>query len=45
MEDGLTEEEMEDELAIILVQKAFALQKLGQIDEALKIYASVQESK
>ncbi|KAH7724737.1 TPR Domain containing protein [Aphelenchoides avenae] len=40
VEDGLTDEEIEEELAIILIQKAFSLQKLGKPDEALKIYVS-----
>ncbi|VDM47444.1 unnamed protein product [Toxocara canis] len=42
-EEGLSEEEIEDELSVIRVQKAFVLQRLGQVDEALKIYLRIQE--
>uniref|UniRef100_A0AC34QCZ2 Signal recognition particle subunit SRP72 n=1 Tax=Panagrolaimus sp. JU765 TaxID=591449 RepID=A0AC34QCZ2_9BILA len=41
--DGVSEEDIDEELAVILVQKGFVLQKLGKNDEALKIYASVLE--
>uniref|UniRef100_A0AC34GW05 Signal recognition particle subunit SRP72 n=1 Tax=Panagrolaimus sp. ES5 TaxID=591445 RepID=A0AC34GW05_9BILA len=40
-EDEVPEDEIDEELATILVQKAFALQKLGRQDEALKIYGEV----
>ncbi|VDK19870.1 unnamed protein product [Anisakis simplex] len=42
-EEGLSEEEIEEELSVIRVQKAFVMQKLGQHDEALKIYLRIQE--
>jgi signal recognition particle subunit SRP72 len=41
VEDEAPEDEIDEELATILVQKAFALQKLGRDDEALKIYVEV----
>lgn len=44
-EDEAPEDEIDEELATILVQKAFALQKLGRQDEALKIYAEVNAKK
>lgn len=43
IEEGLTDEEIEDELSVIRVQKAFVLQKLGRSEEALKIYIRIQE--
>lgn len=45
VEDGMSEEDIDEELAIILVQKGFVLQKLGKNDEALKIYASVLDKR
>ncbi len=42
-EDGLTAEEMEEELAIIVAQKAFCLQKLGRKEEALTLYNGLQK--
>uniref|UniRef100_A0A7E4VN07 Signal recognition particle subunit SRP72 n=1 Tax=Panagrellus redivivus TaxID=6233 RepID=A0A7E4VN07_PANRE len=42
-EEGLLEDEIDEELATILVQKGFALQLLGKPEEALKIYVGVQE--
>uniref|UniRef100_A0A1I7VLF4 Signal recognition particle subunit SRP72 n=1 Tax=Loa loa TaxID=7209 RepID=A0A1I7VLF4_LOALO len=41
-EEGLSEEEIEEELSVIRVQKAFVLQMLGRRDDALKIYLRVQ---
>ncbi|MCP9264016.1 Signal recognition particle subunit SRP72 [Dirofilaria immitis] len=41
-EEGLSEEEIEEELSVIRVQKAFVLQMLGRKDDALKIYLRVQ---
>lgn len=43
IEEGLTEEEIEDELSVIRVQEAFVLQKLGRVEEALRIYVRIQE--
>ncbi|EJW77214.1 TPR Domain containing protein [Wuchereria bancrofti] len=42
VEEGLSEEEIEEELSVIRVQKAFVLQMLGKRDDALKIYLRVQ---
>ncbi|CAG9533532.1 unnamed protein product [Cercopithifilaria johnstoni] len=42
IEEGLSEEEIEDELSVIRVQKAFVLQMLGRRDDALKIYLRIQ---
>lgn len=42
-EEGLAEEEIEEELSVIRVQKAFVLQKLGQNDNALNIYLRIQD--
>uniref|UniRef100_A0A2K6WMX9 Signal recognition particle subunit SRP72 n=1 Tax=Onchocerca volvulus TaxID=6282 RepID=A0A2K6WMX9_ONCVO len=42
IEEGLSEEEIEEELSVIRVQKAFVLQMLGRKDDALKIYLRVQ---
>uniref|UniRef100_F1KZJ3 Signal recognition particle subunit SRP72 n=1 Tax=Ascaris suum TaxID=6253 RepID=F1KZJ3_ASCSU len=42
-EEGLSEDDIEDELSVIRVQKAFVLQRLGRVDEALKIYLRIQE--
>lgn len=44
-EEGLTAEEIDDELAIIVVQRAFVLQMLGRGDEARKIYDDIQQSR
>lgn len=44
-EEGLAEEEIEEELSVIHVQKAFVLQKLGQNDNALNIYLRIQDLK
>lgn len=44
-EEGILEEEIEEELSVIRVQKAFTLQKLGRLGEALKIYLRVQDIK
>uniref|UniRef100_A0A915Q1D7 Signal recognition particle subunit SRP72 n=1 Tax=Setaria digitata TaxID=48799 RepID=A0A915Q1D7_9BILA len=43
VEEGLSEEEIEEELSVIRVQKAFVLQMLGKKDDALKIYLRVQD--
>ncbi|CAJ0585607.1 unnamed protein product, partial [Mesorhabditis spiculigera] len=43
LEQGSEEEEIEDELANILVNKAFVLQKLGNATEALALYKKVQD--
>lgn len=45
IEEGLSEEEIEEELSVIRVQKAFVLQMLGRKDEALKIYLRIQNLK
>lgn len=45
VEEGLSEEEIEEELSVIRVQKAFVLQMLGRRDDALKIYLRVQDLK
>lgn len=45
VEEGLTEEEIEEELSVIRAQKAFVLQMLGRKDDALKIYLRVQDLK
>jgi len=42
-ENGDPEEDIDEELAIIQVQKGFVLQKLGRNDEALKIYSAVYD--
>uniref|UniRef100_A0A0R3S5J4 Signal recognition particle subunit SRP72 n=1 Tax=Elaeophora elaphi TaxID=1147741 RepID=A0A0R3S5J4_9BILA len=42
IEEGLSEEEIEEELSVIRVQKAFVLQMLGRRDDALKIYFRIQ---
>ncbi|VDK88685.1 unnamed protein product [Litomosoides sigmodontis] len=42
VEEGLSEEEIEEELSFIRVQKAFVLQMLGRRDDALKIYLRIQ---
>ncbi|VBB27033.1 unnamed protein product [Acanthocheilonema viteae] len=42
IEEGLSEEEIEEELSVIRVQKAFVLQMLGRRDDALKIYLRIQ---
>ena len=44
-ENGDPEEDIDEELAIIQVQKGFVLQKLGRNDEALKIYSAVYDKK
>lgn len=44
-EEDLTEAELENEIAIIRVQLAYCLQKLGRHDEANKIYNSVLKNK
>ncbi|XP_047502652.1 LOW QUALITY PROTEIN: signal recognition particle subunit SRP72-like [Penaeus chinensis] len=44
-EDGATEEEVADEVAIIRVQQGHCLQLMGQEQEALAIYNSVLKSK
>uniref|UniRef100_A0A915DFZ4 Signal recognition particle subunit SRP72 n=1 Tax=Ditylenchus dipsaci TaxID=166011 RepID=A0A915DFZ4_9BILA len=43
-EDGLTEEEIQEELAIIEIQKAYALQKAGSTDEAVRIYTEMEKN-
>ncbi|CAI4233371.1 unnamed protein product [Auanema sp. JU1783] len=40
--DGLSEEECEEELSIINVQKAFVLLKMEKIEEALELFKAVQ---
>lgn len=45
VEEGLSEEEIEEELSFIRVQKAFVLQMLGRRDDALKIYLRIQNLK
>jgi signal recognition particle subunit SRP72 len=42
---GEDEEEMASEIATIQVQLAYVLQKIGRVDEALKIYNSVTKQK
>ena len=37
-EEGLSDEEMHDELAVIRVQRAFVMQMMAKEEEALKIY-------
>ncbi|VDN22911.1 unnamed protein product [Gongylonema pulchrum] len=43
IEEGLAEEEIEEELSVIRVQKAFVLQKLGRNEDAFKIYLRIQD--
>ncbi|KAL3090848.1 hypothetical protein niasHS_007223 [Heterodera schachtii] len=43
--DGLGKEEIQQEMAPILAQKAFTLQKLDQKKEALKLYQNVLKTK
>lgn len=44
-EDEEDQDFVESEMAIIRIQLAYCLQKLGKLDEALKIYNSVLKSK
>jgi signal recognition particle subunit SRP72 len=44
-EDGLSDEEIDEELAIIRIQKAFCLQMLGKEKEALSAYLRVLKGK
>ena len=44
-EDGLTEEDIEDELAIIRVQLGYALQLQGRTSEAQQLYQKVLKVK
>ncbi|CAJ0606676.1 unnamed protein product [Cylicocyclus nassatus] len=41
-EEGLDDDEIEDELAMLRVQRAFVLHKLGRKKEALEIYKTLQ---
>ncbi|KIH62085.1 SRP72 RNA-binding domain protein [Ancylostoma duodenale] len=41
-EEGLDEDEIEDELAMLRVQRAFVLHKLGRKKEAIEIYKALQ---
>ncbi|KJH42973.1 tetratricopeptide repeat protein [Dictyocaulus viviparus] len=41
-EEGLDEEEIEDELAVLRVQRAYVLHKLGRKKEAIDIYKDLQ---
>lgn len=44
-EEGLSEQEMQDELSIITAQKAFVNQMQGKHNEALELYNVVLKSK
>jgi signal recognition particle subunit SRP72 len=44
-EDGASEEEIQDELAIVLVQMGYCLQMMGREAEAMELYNSVLKSK
>jgi len=44
-EEGLTEEQIQDELSIITAQKAFVYQKQGRTNEATEIYNSILKAK
>ncbi|EPB77045.1 SRP72 RNA-binding domain protein [Ancylostoma ceylanicum] len=41
-EEGLDEDEIEDELAMLRVQRAFVLHKMGRKKEAIEIYKALQ---
>jgi hypothetical protein len=41
--DGYSQKEIDSELATIIVQQGFVLQKMDRKNEALKLYADVQE--
>ncbi|VDM57345.1 unnamed protein product [Angiostrongylus costaricensis] len=41
-EEGLDEEEVEDELAVLCVQRAYVLHKLGRKNEAIELYRTLQ---
>ncbi|VDN03184.1 unnamed protein product [Thelazia callipaeda] len=43
VEEGLSDDEIEEELSVIRVEKAFVLQMLGKKEDALKIYLRVQD--
>uniref|UniRef100_A0A1I7WBQ6 Signal recognition particle subunit SRP72 n=1 Tax=Heterorhabditis bacteriophora TaxID=37862 RepID=A0A1I7WBQ6_HETBA len=43
-EEGLSEEEIDDELSMIRVQRAFVLHKMGRRQEALDVYKRVQNA-
>lgn len=43
-EEGLDEEEVEDELAVLCVQRAYVLHKLGRRNEAIELYRTLQAS-
>ncbi|CAD5229730.1 unnamed protein product [Bursaphelenchus okinawaensis] len=44
-EDGASEDEIDDEIAVFLVQKAFILHATGNVAEAINLYKKVQEMK
>ncbi|KAJ1348579.1 hypothetical protein KIN20_003911, partial [Parelaphostrongylus tenuis] len=41
-EEGLDEDEVEDELAVLYIQRAYVLHKLGRKKEAIEIYRTLQ---
>jgi signal recognition particle subunit SRP72 len=44
-QEAADESEVENELAVIRVQLAYCLQKMGKTDEALKVYNNVMKIK
>jgi len=44
-EDGLSEAEIQDELSVIIAQRAYVYQKQGKTNEAIEIYNSVLKAK